>query len=73
MGPYQLQLDFSVADTVLEKPSPLSATVHDLNAARTTRRQADLSGVYQSIYESVKHVRLNRVERYGPETPAKKR
>lgn len=73
MAPEQLQLDFAVADIEHEKPALLSATVHDLDAARRVRHQADLGSVYQGIYESVKHVRLNRAAPHSVETPATKR
>ena len=73
MAPDQLQLDFSVADTAYEKPSLLSATVHDLDAARRVRHRADLGSVYRGIYESIKHIRLDRAIRNAAETPATKR
>jgi hypothetical protein len=56
----QLLLDFSVADTAHEKVSMCSATVHDFDAARRLRQQADLGNVYEGIYESVRHIRLSR-------------
>lgn len=68
----QLKLDFSVTETAHEKPSPQSATVHDLGAARTLRHQVELGSVYQGIFDSVKHVRLNRNALSGVETPPTK-
>lgn len=56
----QLLLDFSVADTAHEEVSTCSATVHDLDAARRLRQQTELGGIYEGIYESVKHIRLSR-------------
>ena len=73
MAPDQLQLDFSVADIAREKLTPLSATVHDLDASRRVRDLAHLGSVYEGIYESVKHVRLSRTSPSNVQTPATKR
>ena len=56
MSPDQLKLDFSSDDI----PKTNAASVHNLADARRLREDAHLLGVYQEIFESVKHVRLDR-------------
>lgn len=56
MSPDQMKLDFSCDDI----PKTKVASVHNLSDARRLREEADLLGVYQEIFESVKHVRLDR-------------
>jgi hypothetical protein len=73
MAPDQLQLDFSVTETRSEKASIQSASVHNLDEARRVRQKDDLGTLYQGIYESVKHVRLNRATFNSFGTPTIKR
>lgn len=56
MSPDQLHLDFSVTDM----PATKVASVHNLSDARRLRDESELLGVYQEIFDSVKHVRLDR-------------
>lgn len=70
MAPDQMQLDFSAsAEAARDVSSPPSASVHNLNAARRARQHAELGSVYQDIYESVKHVRLDRAASSQIEAP----
>jgi hypothetical protein len=60
MAPEQLHLDFSAGGSEAKSVLSPVANVVDLRSVRMAKQRESLTSVYQSICDSVRHIRLNR-------------
>ena len=61
--PEQLPLDFSPAMDPESTPMAASAQVHQLDKFRAAKEAQRMSKVYAAIFDSIKHIDLERLRR----------